>query len=364
MAINILVFLIMTLSLEGDRALALFYWDWGGLVPAKVTEGLGYGGFLTSMFLHGGFMHLAGNMLFLFIFGDNLEDELGGHLGFVLFYVASGLGAAGLQFAADPTSLVPMIGASGAIAGGVMGGYLLLFPRARVDVLIIIIIFFKIFPVPAWLMLAVWFALQLFNGAAGADAGIAYWAMRVASWSVSCGSCRNGCAKADLTSGDAARGGTPPITPPQRGMAGHLCRWFGDGSDFPWKYREITSLRPLGGARSTDECSKNEIRRSAKNGAQSTETQPGSVVGGVHIRVRQMGRDRIGQDRHIRAHHEGRRHTQHHQAAVSTIQSTVMAPLSSRTNFARRVCIKLIMKTGMPNDLGGNAASRCAFSEL
>jgi len=129
---------------------------------------------VTSMFLHGGFMHLAGNMLFLFIFGDNLEDELG-HLGFILFYIASGLGAAGLQFAADPNSLVPMIGASGAIAG-VMGGYLLLFPRARVDVLIIIVVFFKIFPVPAWLMLAVWFALQLFNGAAGADAGIAYWA--------------------------------------------------------------------------------------------------------------------------------------------------------------------------------------------
>jgi len=173
MAVNILVFLVMTASLDSDRALALFYWDWG-LVPAKVTEGLGYGGFVTSMFLHGGFMHLAGNMLFLFIFGDNLEDELG-HLGFILFYIASGLGAAGLQFAADPNSLVPMIGASGAIAG-VMGGYLLLFPRARVDVLIIIVVFFKIFPVPAWLMLAVWFALQLFNGAAGADAGIAYWA--------------------------------------------------------------------------------------------------------------------------------------------------------------------------------------------
>lgn len=173
MAVNIAIFLVMTLGIEGDRALARFYWDWG-LVPAKVSEGMGFGGFLTSMFLHGGFMHLAGNMLFLFIFGDNMEDELG-HAGFLLFYVASGIGASALQYWNDPASLAPVIGASGAIAG-VMGGYLLLFPRARVDVLFIFIIIFKIFPVPAWLMLMIWFGLQLFNGATGTEAGIAYWA--------------------------------------------------------------------------------------------------------------------------------------------------------------------------------------------
>ena len=172
-AANVAIFVIMGSVIDSDIAHVRFYSDWG-LVPAKVTEGGGYGGFLTSMFLHGGFMHLAGNMLFLFIFGDNLEDELG-HVGFILFYLASGVGAAGLQYAVEPTSTVPMIGASGAIAG-VMGGYLLLFPRARVDVLFIFIIFFKIFPLPAWVMLAIWFAIQVFNGASGAEAGIAYWA--------------------------------------------------------------------------------------------------------------------------------------------------------------------------------------------
>ncbi len=174
-AVNIAIFAVMAVTLQSDRDLAYAYWDWG-LVPYQVTRGEGLVGFITSMFLHGGFMHLAGNMLFLFIFGDNLEDELG-HVGFILFYLASGIGAALLQIAPDPTSQVPMIGASGAIAG-VMGGYLLLFPRARVDVLFIFIIFFKIFPVPAWVMLAIWFGFQVFNGAAstGAEGGVAYWA--------------------------------------------------------------------------------------------------------------------------------------------------------------------------------------------
>ena len=94
------------------------------------------------MFLHAGFMHLAGNMLFLWIFGDNLEDEMG-HLGFLLFYLAAGLGAGLIHVITGPNSVVPTVGASGAIAG-VMGGYLLLFPKAKVDVLFIFIIFFKV----------------------------------------------------------------------------------------------------------------------------------------------------------------------------------------------------------------------------
>lgn len=171
---NIGVYLAM-LAVDDPRALGQIYYDWG-MVPALVTHGQGLEGIFTAMFIHGGFWHLAGNMLFLWIFGDNLEDQLG-HLGFVLFYLASGAGAAVLQVLPDPSSYVPMIGASGAIAG-VMGGYLLLFPRARVDVLLFLVIYARVFALPAWVVLIVWFGLQVLNGVS-ADAqmgGIAYWA--------------------------------------------------------------------------------------------------------------------------------------------------------------------------------------------
>jgi membrane associated rhomboid family serine protease len=173
--VNVAVFLSYWLTIGSERELAEFFATWG-LVPGLVTAGEGWHGALTSMFLHGGWMHLFGNMLFLYIFGDNLEDEMG-HGRFLLFYLASGLAAGALQVASDPGSYVPMVGASGAIAG-VMGGYLLLFPRAKVDVLIIIVIFFRIFPVPAWIMLGLWFGLQIFNGLVMPPdlGGVAYWA--------------------------------------------------------------------------------------------------------------------------------------------------------------------------------------------
>jgi membrane associated rhomboid family serine protease len=128
------------------------------------------------MFLHGGLMHLAGNMLFLWVFGDNMEDAMG-HVGFLAFYFASGLAAAGAQVVSDPSSTVPMVGASGAIAG-VMGGYLLLYPRARVDILIILVVIFRVIPVPAWIVLGAWFGIQIVQGAAipSGGAGVAYWA--------------------------------------------------------------------------------------------------------------------------------------------------------------------------------------------
>jgi membrane associated rhomboid family serine protease len=128
------------------------------------------------MFLHAGFMHIAGNMLFLWIFGDNLEDQMG-HVGFLIFYLATGLAAGAAQIAADPASMIPTVGASGAIAG-VMGGYLLLFPRARVDVLLILVVFFRVFSIPAWIMLILWFGLQVFGGLGTPEAGggVAYWA--------------------------------------------------------------------------------------------------------------------------------------------------------------------------------------------
>ncbi|WP_300442160.1 rhomboid family intramembrane serine protease [uncultured Mameliella sp.] len=174
-AINIVVFLA-SLQYEGSpRAMMAFYADYA-LVPRFLSEGYGFSGLLTSMFLHGGWMHIAGNMLFLYIFGDNLEDEMG-HIGYLLFYLAAGLGAGLIHWLSAPLSTVPTVGASGAIAG-VMGGYLLLFPKARVDILIILIVIFRVIPVPAWLMLALWFAMQLFGGwSAPADqGGVAYWA--------------------------------------------------------------------------------------------------------------------------------------------------------------------------------------------
>lgn len=173
-AINILVFLGYFLS-KNDYQLNVFFGTWG-LVPDGIMAGKGLDTLVTSMFLHGGWGHLAGNMLFLWIFGDNLEDEMG-HVGFLMFYLAAGLAAGAAQIAADTGSQVPMVGASGAIAG-VMGGYLLLFPRARVDVLFIFLVFFRIFAIPAWIVLGIWFAVQLFSGVStpGDAGGVAYWA--------------------------------------------------------------------------------------------------------------------------------------------------------------------------------------------
>ena len=159
--INVAVFVVCWLTIPNETALQGFFYNWG-LVPARVSAGFGLSTLLTSMFLHGGWLHIIGNMLFLWIFGDNLEDEMG-HVKFAAFYLGAGLAAAFLQIAGDPESYSPMIGASGAIAG-VMGGYLLLYPKARVDVLFIFIIFFRIFAIPAWIVLGIWFGVQIYSG--------------------------------------------------------------------------------------------------------------------------------------------------------------------------------------------------------
>ena len=174
-AANVLIFVLYWLALPSETALGRFFMEFG-LVPARISYGEGYGTFLTSMFLHGGWMHLLGNMLFLWIFGDNMEEEMG-HLGFLMFYLASGVAAALAQYLAEPGSMIPMVGASGAIAG-VMGGYLLMFPRARVDVFFFFVVFFRVIPIPAFIVLGVWFAIQLGSGwATPADqGGVAYWA--------------------------------------------------------------------------------------------------------------------------------------------------------------------------------------------
>ncbi len=174
-AANIVVFLLFLPYGSNPEAIARVFENWA-LIPARTSAGYAWYTVFTSMFMHAGLLHIAGNMLVLWVFGDNLEDVLG-HVGFLLFYLASGVAAALAQIWANPLSGVPMVGASGAIAG-VMGGYLLLFPRARVDVLVIFIVFFTVVPVPAWMMLGFWFFLQLFSGV-GADTlggGVAYWA--------------------------------------------------------------------------------------------------------------------------------------------------------------------------------------------
>ena len=174
-AINVAVFLLQLPYSGNDRALAGF-WGNFALYPAAVTRDGDYTGILTSMFLHAGWMHIGGNMLFLWIFGDNLEDQMG-HVGFLIFYLACGILAALAHIYSAPGSTVPTVGASGAIAG-VMGGYLLLFPRARVDVVVIIVIFFRVFTLPAWVMLGIWFALQVFGGFStpAQGGGVAFWA--------------------------------------------------------------------------------------------------------------------------------------------------------------------------------------------
>lgn len=126
------------------------------LVPPTAT-------LFTSMFLHGGFIHLAGNMLYLWIFGNNVEDSMG-HVRFVIFYLLCGVAAALAQALPNPDSTIPMIGASGAISG-VLGAYLLLYPRARVLVLIPLGAFSRIVYVPAMFVLGFWFVLQLINTA-------------------------------------------------------------------------------------------------------------------------------------------------------------------------------------------------------
>jgi membrane associated rhomboid family serine protease len=133
---------------------------------------------ITSMFLHGSWMHLLGNMWFLWLFGNNIEDSMT-RPRFIAFYLLAGLGAALAQIVADPSSRVPMVGASGAISG-VMGAYLVLFPRVRVFTLVPLGFFITSFALPAWLMLIYWALLQIFGGltsiVGAQEGGVAFWA--------------------------------------------------------------------------------------------------------------------------------------------------------------------------------------------
>ena len=145
--------------------------------PPRIYQGLApWAKILTSMFLHGGWFHLLGNMLYLWIFGNHVEDVLGRGR-YLVLYLACGIAAALAQAFSSPASHIPMVGASGAIAG-VLGAYFMLHPGANVRCFVWIVIFFRIVNVPAWMMLGLWFAMQLVSGlmAAPGRPGVAFWA--------------------------------------------------------------------------------------------------------------------------------------------------------------------------------------------
>jgi len=176
-SLNVLVFLYQFFSPHGIQYFVLKM----GIIPYELTHFRALAllprifpplTLITSMFLHGSFFHLLGNMLFLWIFGNNVEDFLG-PVRFVLFYFLSGLGASLTQIVFNLNSQVPMIGASGAIAG-VLGAYLILYPSARVLTLVFLIIYIEILPIPAAFFLGLWFLAQVLN--IGIGGGVAWFA--------------------------------------------------------------------------------------------------------------------------------------------------------------------------------------------
>jgi membrane associated rhomboid family serine protease len=176
LALNVLVWLYEVVLPEDQLHVFIMTY---GFIPANIVETISSGSFapavlitlLTSTFIHGGWLHILGNMLYLHIFGNNVEDAMG-HARFVLFYLLIGVMANFGQVLVSADSTVPGVGASGAIAG-VLGAYLVLHPRAGVVVLVPIIFFLQIYTLPAVIVLGFWFVLQLFQGAAALAAGVA-----------------------------------------------------------------------------------------------------------------------------------------------------------------------------------------------
>ncbi len=181
--VNVLVFLF-ELSLNQRQLGGLVYTF--GIVPKNISAAI-YSGHITlftiipfigTMFLHGGWVHLLGNMLFLWVFGDNIEDRLG-HARYLVFYLLVGIGASIVQIVINPDASQPLIGASGAIAG-ILGAYILTFPRAKVVTLVPIFFFFTFIEIPAVIFLVLWFGIQAFNGLASIGAPmantVAWWA--------------------------------------------------------------------------------------------------------------------------------------------------------------------------------------------
>jgi len=193
-ALNVLAWLLLQSGGFGDSFVASLCTF--GAIPANITGSLSSGELLqlgpddgcrvgtlggltlvSSMFMHGSWMHLIGNMWFLWIFGNNIEDSMG-HVRFLIFYILCGLLASVAHIVSDPGSVVPTVGASGAISG-IMGAYVVLYPRVRVHTLIVLIFIVRVFPLPAWVLLVQWLAIQIFSGIASSGmqgGGVAFWA--------------------------------------------------------------------------------------------------------------------------------------------------------------------------------------------
>jgi membrane associated rhomboid family serine protease len=176
-ALNVIVYILQVLAGAGQEVQVYQF----ALVPAQVTSGVSLGDItdiFTSMFMHAGILHLGGNMLYLWIFGDNIEDALG-PVKYLVFYLAGGALASIAHILTNPTSQIPTVGASGAIAA-VLGAYLVLYPGSRVLTLIPLGYFSQLRPVPAFIVLGLWFFLQFFSGVlalGGPDVGgVAFWA--------------------------------------------------------------------------------------------------------------------------------------------------------------------------------------------
>ncbi len=177
-AVNILVFFVEA-SLS-ERQLFDFIFRWG-TVPREVSEGRELFTLLTAIFLHGGWLHLGGNMLFLWVFGDNIEDTLG-HVSYLIFYLLCGVAASSLQVWVDPDSAIPIVGASGAIAG-VLGAYLILFPHGNIRTVFLFVFIPFVVLIPAWIQIGLWALTQFMYGyaALGVETratfgGVAYFA--------------------------------------------------------------------------------------------------------------------------------------------------------------------------------------------
>ena len=163
--------LVFIWQIAGDFNTIVFDY---GFTPARIANGEGYYTLITSMFLHGGLLHLFGNMLYLYIFGDNIEDMCG-HLSFLVFYMLSGI-LASLAFALTAWgSTAPAVGASGAISG-VLGGYIVLFPKVRIKTAVALGWFIRLIYVPAYVMIGIWFAYQFLLALVAVETGVAYWA--------------------------------------------------------------------------------------------------------------------------------------------------------------------------------------------
>jgi membrane associated rhomboid family serine protease len=174
LGLNIVVFFLQVSAPEAMQASVVETW---GAVPVEIAQGIDLQTLLTSIFMHGSWLHLLGNMLYLWIFADNIEAIVG-NFRFLIFYLLGGLIAALTQVAIDPTSAVPMVGASGAIAA-VMGAYIVMFPGSRVKMFFLL--FFIVFYVPSWVFLGLWFVQQAMSGVgalgmSSEGGGVAWWA--------------------------------------------------------------------------------------------------------------------------------------------------------------------------------------------